>query len=240
MFNETTSVSESAEIQPVDGGNGVDKLKLLKIQLNSGLLFQVNTPVVSDLAITISDWIEAGLQGAIVYGEPRLGKTAGVKWALKQIPFLLGCEVHHYMVPMRHSTSGTEGQFFEYLLKASSHRYPSSGNTTVKRCRYTDLLCGSASQSPMKKVVVAFDEAQTLQNQHYDWMLDVSNEMAAKGFGLFFLQVGQTELHERIKQFGDAKKNQIVTRFMSDSMKFRGLNSPGEVQEVLSNLNETV
>jgi hypothetical protein len=239
MFNEDASDINASHSQSSGSFSAQDELRLLKIRLNSGLLFQVNTPVTTELAATIAGWMECGLSGGVVYGEPRLGKTSGIQWALKQIPALLGFDIHYYLIPLRDSGANTESQFFEYLLKIVRHRYASTGNATVKRSRFTELLCAHASQSPTRKVVLAFDEAQNLHDEHYSWMVDLSNEMALEGCSLFLLQFGQTELEGRIKQLRASKQNQIVTRFMSDSMKFRGLASAEEIKEVLENLDCT-
>ena len=65
-------------------------------------------------------------------------------------------------------------------------------------------LAPRAGRSPIRTVVLFFDEAQNLQEEHYHWLLNVSNEVEARGFRVFCLLVGQHALSLHATRLLDA------------------------------------
>lgn len=211
----------------------------LSTRVLAGRAFQINTPVASTYLCLLREWIETGAHGAIVFGPPRLGKTMATRWALKALPSLLGCSVPWAEIPVRNQRVASERAFFQHMLRSVRHRYYASGSAADKRDRLTEWLTVRAQRCEVNCVVLFFDEAHDFQEDHYKWLLNMSNELDANGCRLFCLLVGQPELIETKNALLDHGKEQFVGRFMVRSMEFRGLTSAREVTECLTSFDNT-
>jgi type II secretory pathway predicted ATPase ExeA len=215
-----------------------DRAKIIA-RVIAGRSFLVKTDPASRYLKELTTWLSTGSQGAIVYGRPRLGKTSATRWVLSKLPQLLG-SVPTIEVPIRGQNIPTENSFFQYLLTIIKHQHTKSGNSCDKRNRFTDWLVIRAQRSPINTAILFFDEAQLLTDQHYDWLLNIGNELDQCGCRLFCLLIGQRELLRKKAKLIDDGKEQIVGRFMVRTLEFSGIKSEAELTKCLTEYNNTV
>lgn len=81
------------------------------------------------------------------------------------------------------------------------------------------------------------DDAQRLDTNHYDWLMDIYNELESFGITLTTILVGQSELSHRRNIYLTTGK-QIVGRFMIHERRFHGIQSPEQLAYLLSSYDD--
>ena len=211
--------------------NQPKKTNLLVARVIAGRAFLVKTPAGTQYYPKLKRWISMGIQGAIVYGRPRLGKTSATRWVLGAMQLKLG-KVPYVEVPIRKQHLHNEGAFFQFMLKCCRHRYYNRGTVADKRDRLFESLLGRARRSSIRMVILFIDEAHELEELHYQWLRNISNELDMAGYRLFCLLVGQQELEKRRESLLVEGMEQIVSRFMTEVWMFSGLRNASELKAV--------
>lgn len=205
---------------------------LLIARVIAGRAFLVKTPACAQYYAKLKRWFSMGIQGATVYGRPRLGKTSATRWVLGAIQHLFG-KVPYVEVPIRKQHLEHEGAFFQFILKCCRHKYYNRGTVADKRDRLFEALLGRARRSSIRMVILFIDEAHFLNELHYEWLQNIGNELDGAGYRLFCLLVGQRELMNKRESLVVEGMEQIVSRFMTEIWMFSGLRNASELKAVL-------
>lgn len=190
------------------------------------------TPAIIALHDAVDQWTDNRVPGAVIVGRPRLGKTR----ALHYVTQWLAQEASQ--LPMVHwrcyeHKSAAEGVFFEDLLQASGHAIVRSGTPSAKRDRLVQWLWEQAHRAGDNRLLLFADDAQRLAGPHYQWLMDVYNDLDAEGVTLITLLVGQDELEHQRSAFLNAGQRQIVGRFMTHIHRFYGVRTEDELTACL-------
>jgi hypothetical protein len=197
--------------------------------------YQIFTPAIYLFAKTVREWIESGAPGGMIYGKPRHGKTTGITCVATLLAEELGGTLPILTVCCRDHQHPSEGAFFEDVLKDLGHALYNSGKTSAKRHRLTEYLTEVVEKTAQDRLVLFFDEAQKLHEQHYKWLIDLHNELERRAVALIVLLVGQEELLHQFSAFQMAKKNQIIGRFMVRQLRFSGITNIADMRKCLVN-----
>jgi len=197
----------------------------------------VPTPSIDELYARVKKLIRLRTPGAIIYAHPRIGKTYGIRYVSRMLkddyPKLVivsfGCQK---------KKTHSEDAFFANLLKAAGHKDPMGGSITKKRFRLNERIIEMAASSGLNWVVFFADEAQRLDIIEYEWLRDVHDELERYGVRMITLLVGQPQLLNQKSSFRIGKQTQIVSRFMIDEMRFRGLCSADDVATCLAGFDD--
>lgn len=130
-------------------------------------------------------------------------------------------------------------EFFQHVLRCARHKHYRDGTAGDKRDCLTEWLVARAQRSPINSAVIFIDEAHLLTEQHFNWLLNIGNEMDASGCRLFCLLVGQAELAKRKVEYIGEGLEQIVGRFMVRELDFPAIKSQEEVEECYSQFHDT-
>lgn len=212
---------------------------ILVSRVLAGRAFLVKTPACIEYYTKLKSWFSMGIQGAIVVGRPRLGKTSGTRWVLGAIQMVFG-KVPYVEIPIRKQHLHNEGAFFQFMLKCCKHKYYNRGSVADKRDRLFEALLARARRSSIRMVILFIDEAQELEELHYQWLRNISNELDSAGYRIFCLLVGQKELINKRNSLLVEEMEQIVSRFMTEVSMFSGLRNVGELQSVLNGFDLAV
>lgn len=200
--------------------------------------YLLQTNQIQALRETVERWVDTRVPGGIVYGPPRLGKTRAIKYLMQVLPAALNQQIPIFSLQCRQYKSPNENVFFEDILKDIHHAFPSSGKASQKRERLTKYLCECATASGQHQVVFFMDDAQLLMEIQYGWLMDINNELDRLGISLTVILVGQKELIHQRSAFQQAKKLQLVGRFMIDDYKFTGVRNLDDVQTCLAGYDQ--
>ncbi|WP_318766119.1 ATP-binding protein [Lactiplantibacillus carotarum] len=190
------------------------------------------TTQIAKMCNQINIWIQNRIPGAIIYGRPRLGKTAAINFAQRYLGNLWKNRADFYYMTTNTYTTLTERIFFEEMLRSVGHEEIAKGTIVEKRMRVMNTLITNATILNVKKVVFFIDEAQRLTEKQYNWLMDIYNELYANGITLTTILIGQPELQlTRTSYF--KYKTMIRERFMTEIYEFHGLLSIKDIQVCL-------
>lgn len=197
----------------------------------------VPTPSIDELYERVKKLIRLRTPGAIIYAHPRFGKTYGVRYVIRvlkedfprAVVISFGCQK---------KKSHSEDAFFSNLLEAAGHAGYLTGTITRKRARLNERIQELVERSGHNWMVLFADEAQRLDIIEYEWLRDVHDELERRGIRMITLLIGQPQLLNQKSSFRMSKQTQIVSRFMIDEMRFRGLLSAEDLATCLAGYDE--
>lgn len=201
--------------------------------IEKGLYF-IDTFEINKMQKLIDNWIQQRAPGGLIYGRPRLGKTHAIKYYMRLFPHLYDEHFPLFLINCRRYNRPNENTFFEDMLKDIGHGIPFSGKANIKRDRLFKFLLQKGSIGERNQVVILFDDAQRLEEIHYEWLMDIYNELDRYGISLTSILVGQEELANKRDAYLASKSTQIVGRFMIHEYKFSGIKNVQSLQYFLS------
>ncbi len=181
----------------------------------------------------VCTWVTARQAGAIVYGKQRLGKSRAIQYIYSNLSFYLGQKIPVILFQTKTDTKITESTFFGQLLQSENHAFAKRGKGADLRDRYIEYLFQLAKSLNQDVLVFICDEAQKLKEIQYGWLIDIYNELDARGVKMLVILVGQPELMAQRSAYIQTRQLQIVGRFMTHIHEFHGLSSLEHVDRVL-------
>ncbi|WP_010503833.1 ATP-binding protein [Paenibacillus elgii] len=173
------------------------------------------------------------LPGMIVYGRPRIGKTKSVEFALSYLPAQLGTYFPVLKTRCKSYRHPTEEKFFGDMLVDFKFPFPSKQKAPAMRQQIVNLMLEQGERSKLRRVMLIIDEGQWLTEIHYQWLMDIYNDLDSEKISMTIILIGQTELLDRRTFFLEQKKAQIIGRFMTNEHEFYGIRSLEEVEHCL-------
>jgi hypothetical protein len=101
------------------------------------------------------------------------------------------------------------------------------------RRQIVNLMLVKAEKSKLRRIILIMYEAHRLTEFHYNWLMDIYNELDREKVTMSVISVGQEELLSRRTFFLEQKKSQIIGRFMMHEHQFSGLRTRDEIRLVL-------
>lgn len=193
----------------------------------------VPTPSIDEFYDKVKRLVRLRIPGAIVHAYPRFGKTYSIRYVIRVLRedfpgiIILSFGCHKKKTP-------SEDAFFANLLRAATHKSPESGTVDRKRSRLTDRIKELVDKTRYNLVIAFADEAQRLDIIEYEWLRDVHDELERAGIRMITFLVGQPQLLNQKTAFREGRQTQIISRFMIDEMRFRGVLSPEDLAACLA------
>lgn len=199
--------------------------------------YRVATAAIENCWVLVSKCLQYRIPGALIYGESRLGKTYAIEYLRMLIHREQPC-VPTFHVQAEHKVSRSEGAFFSSLLRAVRHPGTDPARNSAKRKALHDRLRAVAESQGGSTVVLFCDEAQRFGVHEYEWLRDVHDELAQSGVRLTTFLFGQERLCEQRARFQESGDNQIVKRFMVETLRFRGVRDAQDAATCLKSYDE--
>lgn len=200
--------------------------------------YLIPTTMIYNVYKQIKKWIEIRSPGAIFYGRPRIGKTKAIEYICKILPYEFGTSLPTFHICSVESNSISEDNFFSHLLEQVGHTQYQSGKAYVKRDRLIKYLIQKGELSDQKRIILFIDDAQRFQPRHYEWLMDIYNQVDRYGISMTVILVGQEELMYQKSSFINSKKLQIVGRFMVHEYRFTGAEDVEDIRNCLIGYDE--
>lgn len=199
--------------------------------------YTIATPMLLALTPVILRWVARNATGGIIRGNQRHGKSSACEYFSAKLRAKFPGIITYTMV-CRTALKPTERAFFERLLKATQHLNPSDGTASAMRNRLTEFLIEEVRRSNQTRIVLFVDEAQKLLETHYDWLIDLHNELRLARVDLTVILVGQNELLDRRSDFKARRKDHIYGRFMREEHELAPIRDKAELTECLSRFDD--
>lgn len=198
----------------------------------------IPTATIYELIETIHHWVNIRATGGIIFGHQRVGKTYAVRYIRAELQDLFSQEFSTFFIPQISSVNTSETVFFSHWLKYVGHSLHTSGTGYIKRQRLLNFLAEKGKQTKRKIVVLIVDEAQLLNETHYQWLVELGNELEEERILTTIILVGQPELGLLRNAFEVAGKMQFIGRFMVREFRFFGLRNIQDIYTCLHGYDE--
>ncbi|MGY1423901.1 ATP-binding protein [Bacillus cereus] len=226
MIEETSKSSISNCIRPniLPGTHPIDTGAYL-----------IATNEINRMFKTVITWIQSRTPGAMIVGNPRLGKTRAIRYLMSVLPTIdiVGDDAPIFSIKCNKFKNINENDFFELFLKEVNHGSPSTGKAIAKRRRLYNFLIEKGLKSSRKRIIIFVDDAQRLHELHYEWLMDIYNELESVGILLTIFLIGQRELLHQRTAFINGNKKQIIGRFMVHEYYFKGILNINDIEKCL-------
>lgn len=119
--------------------------------------------------------------GLVIWGHTRYGKT----WAMLYCQQCLAQDFPDFPVVIynaKREISATKGNFYNSLLAVVGHKqWNDNVSLSKKHLRLVNFMEQAARRDSRQVFILFMDEAQRLQQQHFDWVKDIYNDLRLKG-----------------------------------------------------------
>lgn len=194
--------------------------------------YMIKTPQIERVYAFVENLLFSNATGGMIVGAPRTGKTYALKYVASVLQDIVG-EVPCIEVDVRRESRASDDKFCQLILESARHEHAAAGRAADKRFRLSECLHELALRSDCGTVVLIFDEAHLLSDEHLEWMLNITNEVQRRGSWVLCVLVGQPELDDRRAALAAGGFLQLIGRFMVDRLEFKGLRSKAEVHACL-------
>jgi hypothetical protein len=200
--------------------------------------YVVPTPSIDGFYDRVRQCITYGLSGSMLYGHPRFGKTSAIRYVVKMLSVDYPQIVALTFLCLKSKTH-SEAAFFSHLLEAAGHPQPHTGTISRKRSRLLHKLLERVERSGEHVLILFADEAQRLDIIEYEWLRDVHDELDRHGVRVLVFLIGQPDLRNQKNALQESRQTQIVGRFMTHEIPFRGLLSVDDVATCLAGYDDS-
>lgn len=184
-------------------------------------------------------WLQLNVPGAIVFGQRRLGKSHCAEFIRKYLSDLLGYKIAVVLMCVRFHDSYRENDFLDEMMAVLGDPAPARSGKERRLKAIVNRLLVLARRCPYKKVILVLDDAQRLQQMHFEVLMTLQNELYMQyRVMLFTLMVGQPQLKTKRDLLIASGEKQITARMMADEIEFVGQRSLEEVQFALNRIDK--
>lgn len=229
-----SKVQKGSEVEPIN--EGLAEVNFHPIESGS---YIIPTPEIEFMFEKIYSWISKRAPGGIVYGRPRIGKSRALKFIVTHLPKIYGDELAVFSVRCKKHSVANDNTFYQEILSDLKHRHAKSGKAVDKRERIVNFFIEQGQRTGVNRVILFLDEAHRLTSTHYDWLMDIYNDLDAADVNFTLISVGQKELIDLRSTFLHTKKSQIIGRFMVHEHQYLGIKNQKEIKKCLNGYDES-
>jgi len=185
-------------------------------------------------------WLESRISGAMVTGHSRVGKTSALRFVLNHLNDLLGVKIPLAVMNAWKGTPSTltENRFYTELLRALGYATPHSGNGVVKKSRIVDFIASEVQAAKEHRFLLLIDEAQKIEPVQLEYLMDIYNELKYMDIQLVTIMVGTPALKTMKTELINEQQTFLLSRFMSGSFHFQGVDSQINLKRICKSLDE--
>lgn len=202
--------------------------------------YSLFTPAIQELVDTCGVWIDARVNGGIIFGPSQFGKSSGVNnWLGRLLDERLRGRVALIVwTHQDHGSSSSPGAFHLKLLKAANLGLPTRGNATTALHRLVERLTEFAYRNEGRFVVLVIDEAQGMTEREWLWLVQLHATLEAEGVQLCVISIASYQFNEKPRDLALTGSAHAAARFMLHERQFRGMQSAMEIRYVLGGYDE--
>ena len=201
--------------------------------------YRVATPAIEAFYRMLARCLRYRITGGLIYANPRIGKTRAIEY-LRLLLAETQPKITTYHAQAEHKPTHAEGPFFASLLEAVGYPHPDAGTNSTKRSRLVNKIKEACSMAGSGNVILFCDEAQRFDENEYEWLRDVHDQLDRLQIRLYTFLVGQQDLLSIKTHFQRAQQIQIVSRLMVEELAFFGIRDAKDAATTLAGYDKTM
>jgi len=144
------------------------------------------------------------------------GKTRAIHYISKELKKKYGKDLPVYVLNMTDHKPSAK-YFYSETLKAIGCAEAHKGTASMMKERLIDALMHGSRETRYRRAVIFIDEAFLLTEKDFIWLMDIYNNLDMCNIHLTVLMFGTNELKSIKSAYCQAKRFQIVDRFILNS-----------------------
>lgn len=203
--------------------------------------YSLYTPPIERMVDQLALWIDSQLEGAIIYGPSRFGKSSAVDhW----VQALLTQRYKNTlpMVVWSHTEAGgasSIGRFYACLLHASKHPLSKATRSPLSRQHMLmERWHALALRGGGRFLILIIDEAQGMTQREWLWLVELHSLLDKEHLRLCVFSIASLQFFDEPMSLAMVGGAHVAARFMLASERFRGIEGPEELAEVMAAYDE--
>lgn len=188
--------------------------------------FVITSPPVTEAEAMLDECLLVGELALCLHGPPRTGKSTCQRYLGRRLEAARRAVVVSVRMNRTQQLRIDQADFWSACLKARDLAPLHSSHGLLREQLSRALLVASDTQGT-ERIVLMFDEAQTMTLQHLALLKVFVDDLIDKGLSPFVLLVAQPEITDHPKRLRNAKCQDLIDRFFTRWHRLRGL-SPNE------------
>jgi type II secretory pathway predicted ATPase ExeA len=202
--------------------------------------YSLFTPAIQVLVDTVRDWIDRRIKGGTIFGPSQFGKSSAVlNWLGKLLDERLNGSVQLILwVHQDHGSSTSPRSFFSRLLSAANEGAKVRRDAATVHHQLVERLIQLANRNSSRYVVLVIDEAQSMTQREWLWLVQLHATLEAEGVLLCVISIASLQFNEKPRELAMTGSAHAAARFMLFESQFHGMRSADEISYVLSGYDE--
>ncbi|HEX6708008.1 MAG TPA: ATP-binding protein [Albitalea sp.] len=199
---------------------------------------RVATPAIQAFNDLVNRCLRFHVTGALIYGPSRVGKTCAIEYLR-----MLLAETQPRIATLSRAGRAQATPCRRPVLREPVHALgyadPDGGTNSAKRRRVANKIKEEYTRRCGGTVVLFCDEEQRYDENEYEWLRDLHDQLDRLQIRLYTFLVGQQELLTLKTTLQQAHKTQIVARLMVEQLAFFGVRNVRDVATCLDGYDKT-
>lgn len=137
-----------------------------------------------------------------------------------------------------HGSSTSPRSFFSRLLSAANEGAKVRRDAATVHHQLVERLIQLANRNSSRYVVLVIDEAQSMTQREWLWLVQLHATLEAEGVLLCVISIASLQFNEKPRELAMTGSAHAAARFMLFESQFHGMRSADEISYVLSGYDE--
>ena len=232
-------MKENKEIYRVPEGFDINRFSSF---LTDSIRCSVPTLESERIAAELCKIVERGGCGAVIVGEPRIGKTRSIVLIRSKLKQKFGKDLPVYSFRASEKSTNTDKAFFTEMLLSFGFPAPSRRDTALDmKLRLINAIKMDAERTRYRKVILLLDDAQDIKKKELSLLRDIHDELDWMEARLSLILFGQkVETNMLLNKLRAERQMQIIGRFFTRFFDYHGIQSPQALAFLLLSLDNNV
>ena len=195
--------------------------------------YSLFTPSIDSMSARVAQWIDDQMDGGVVYGPSRFGKSSGVdNWLGSMLTERCGQNIP--LIIWSHSDCTSSGALYSHILRAANFGLVKETRNSVQRKhQLIERIVHLAFEGGGRFVVLVIDEAQGMTEREWLWLVELHSVLEKEKIRLTVISIASVQIFDQPVGLELTGGAHAAARFMLSSFKFSGISSELELQFVL-------
>lgn len=196
--------------------------------------YSLFTPSINAMVAGIGQWLDDQMDGGVVFGPSRFGKSSGVdNWLGSMLTERCGQVIP--LIIWSHSECSSAGIMYGSLLHAAHYGLAGDVRTSLQRKhQLIEKVVHLAVEGGGRFVVLVIDESQGMTAREWLWLVEIHSLLEKERIRLMVISIASVQIFDQPMALALTGGAHAAARFMLSQCRFLGISSEEELEFVLS------
>ncbi|SFU89529.1 hypothetical protein SAMN04489707_103242 [Paenacidovorax caeni] len=195
--------------------------------------YSLFTPSINAMVAGIGQWLDDQMDGGVVFGPSRFGKSSGVdNWLGSMLMERCGQIIP--LIIWSHSECSFAGIMYGSLLRSANHGLANNvRNSLQRKHQLIEKVVNLAFEGGGRFVVLVIDESQGMTEREWLWLVEIHSLLEKERIRLTVISIASVQIFDQPMALALTGGAHAAARFMLSQYRFLGISSEDELEFVL-------